>query len=326
MARAIQDGRLTPADELRALLAESEKLLVNLRGDGSNALQLLRNMDRVTELWPELEASGADLRAEAGRWDTLQGAVRGSAPHIVRQFRRLGGLSVRRAEDHPDGQEKWWWRLDHEVAARARSRLLRFGIIALAIIALLVAAGLVLNNLFPVDPRVQEAAGKIMAGQSKIQNEADFAAALPLFEEAASLTPGDSEAWLWLGATQEKLGEGAASAESFRKASELTPDQTDYRTRRAMVYLVLGVLDRAESESEAALALDPGNPQVHLILAGVLDARGQYFEAAQELQKAADFADQRNQPQISATARYQLGVLLQRMPVIPQASPTPAPP
>jgi len=195
-----------------------------------------------------------------------------------------------------------------------------------AAVAVVVAAGLILKTFFPVDPRVQEAAGKIMLGQTKIQNASDFAAALPLFQEAAALTPEDSEAWLWLGATQQKLGDVQASAESFRRAGELTPDEADYRTRRATVYFALGMLDEAESEVDAALAADPEDPQAYLIWAGVYDVRGQYAEAVQALQHAADFANKRNLPRVSATARYQMGMLLQRMPIGPPISPTAAPP
>lgn len=326
MARALHEARLTPADELRALLTESEKLLANLRGHDSNALELLRDMDRIAALRPELEAAGADLRAEMGRWETLQSVTRVNASRVLRSLRSLGGLPALRAEAHPDGQAAWWWYLDREVATHARARFLRFGIIALAVVAVVVAAGLILNTLFPVDPRVQEAASKIMLAQTEIQNASDYAAALQLFQEAAALTPEDSEAWLWLGATQQKLGDEQASAESFRRAGELTPDEADYRTRRATVFFALGMLEEAASEVDAALAGDPENPQAYLIRAGVHDVRGQYLEAVQALQQAADFADKRNLPQVSATARYQMGMLLQRMPVGPQPSPTAAPP
>jgi tetratricopeptide (TPR) repeat protein len=327
MARALHDYRLTPADELRDLLAESEKLLAHgLRGDSSNALQILRNMDRIGALWPELEAVGVDLRAEAGRWESLQSAVRGNPSRISRPLGRLGGLPALRNEAHPDGQAAWWWYLDRQVAARRRSRLQRIGIIGLSLVAVLVAAGLLLRTFFPVDPRVQEASGKIMDGQSKIQFEGDYRGALPLFQEASALTPDDSEAWLWLGAVQQKLGESQASAESFRRAGELLPDATDFHAQRATVYLALGMLDEAGSEVNAVLAADPENPQATMILAGVYDGRGQYADAVEALQRAADFADKRNQPQISATARYQMGFLLQRIPLAPQPTPTPVPP
>jgi tetratricopeptide (TPR) repeat protein len=324
MARALRDDHLTPADELRSLLAQSEKRIVNLRGDPSNGFDLLNDMDRIAALWPELEAVGADLRAEEGRWETLQAAVHQAAPRLLRALRPLGGLPALRTVAHPDGQAAWWWRLDDEVASANRRRLKRMGIIGVGIVALLVVAGLLFRILFPVDPLVQEAAGKIIDGQNKIQMEADYSAALPLFRDAVALTPGDPEAWLWLGATQRKLGDVQSSAESFRRAAALTPDQVAHRSQKATVYQVLGMLDEAASEVEAVLALDAENPQAYLIQASISEARGQYPAAIESLQKAADLADQRNEPQVSATARYQLGFLLQRLPIVPPASATPA--
>jgi tetratricopeptide (TPR) repeat protein len=326
MARALRTDRLTPADELRSLLAECEKLLVNLRGASSNALDLLQNMDLIAALWRELEVSGADLRAEEGRWEALQGGVRGDAARVVRHARALGGLAELRRQSHPDGQAAWWWYLDQEVASRTRRRLLRLATIGVGAVAILVVAWLVLRTLFPVDPRVQEAAGKLMEGQSKIQYDGDFPGALLLFQEAAALTPEDAETWLWLGAAQRKLGDTAAASESFRRSGELIPDQLDLRTRRATVYLALGMLDEASSDANAVLAGDPESPQAQMILAGIHDARGEYAAAVEALEQAAEFADKRNQPQISATARYQLGMLLQRVPVGLQPSATPAPP
>jgi tetratricopeptide (TPR) repeat protein len=326
MARAIRDGYVTPADELRSQLAESEKLLANLGGNRSNAADLLHNMDRIDALWPELEAAGADLRGEAGRWETLQSGVRAAAPRIVRQIHRSGSLSALRAEAHPDGQAAWWWHLDREMASRAGRRLRRIVLIVVILVALVFAAGLILNRLFPVDPRVREATGKIMAAQTLIQNEQDYAAALTLFEGAAALTPGDSEAWLWLGATQQKLGRPQESAESFAEAARLIPAAVDYRAQRATIYLALGMLDESLAEVDAALALDPENPQAYIIQAGVFDIRGQVMEAIQALQQAADFADKRNLSSLSASARYQMGMLMQRMPIAPAPSPTPVSP
>jgi tetratricopeptide (TPR) repeat protein len=322
MARALQSGHITPADELRSLLADSEKLLGHLAGSSSNAIELLRNMDRIDALWPELETAGADLRAEAGRWEALQSGVRDRAARIVRQLRRSGGLSALRTEAHPDGQAAWWWRLDHDVASHARARLLRVILIVGVVIGILFAAGLILNRLFPVDPRVREASGKIMAAQTLIQNEEDYSGALRLFEEAAALTPGDAETWLWLGATQQKLGQAQASDESFREAGDRTPQAVDFHAQRATIYLALGMLDESAADVNAVLALDPENPQAYIIRAGILDTRGRYSEAIEALGQAADYADKRNLPTISASARYQMGMLMQRMPIAPVSSPT----
>jgi tetratricopeptide (TPR) repeat protein len=326
MARALRNDRLTPADDLRSLLADSEKLLVNLRGSGSNALDLLRDLDTIDALRSELDAAGADLRAEEGRWESVLAGVRDKASQIVREARHLGGLAALRRQNHPDGQAAWWWRLDQEVAARTRRRLLRGGAIALGAIVLIAAAGLILRTLFPVDPRVQQATEKLLQGQNKVEFDGDLQGALVLFQQAAALTPGDSETWLWLGGVQEKLGDAAAAADSFRHASDLIPDPLDYLTRRATIHLALGMLDQALSDANAALARDPENPQAEIILAGVYQAQGQLDAAVQALQRTADYADKRNLPQISATARYQLGMLLQSIPLAPPPSTPPATP
>jgi tetratricopeptide (TPR) repeat protein len=325
MARALREDRLTPADELRSLLAESERLLANLRGADLNAVDLLRSMDRISALMPDLEALGVDLRAEGARWEALQAAVHRGAASILRHTRQAGGLKALRRQYYPDGQAAWWWYLDQEVASRTRSRLLRIGAIVLGVAALLIAGSMILRAVFPVDPRVEEAAGKLMEGQSKLQNDADYQGALPLFQDAVTLTPDDSEAWLWLAATQQKLGDQQASAESFRRAQQLTPTETDFHLRRATVYLAVAMLDEALTDANAVIAADPENPEANMILAGVYDARGDYSVALEALQRAAEFADLRNQPQIGATARYQMGMLLQRIPIWPEPSPTPAP-
>jgi len=91
MARSLQSGQVTPADELRELLSTSEKLVASVRGSGAGVLVLLENMDRLSELWPELEAAGVDLRPEAGRWETLQATVRRNGRRLVRELRPHAG-------------------------------------------------------------------------------------------------------------------------------------------------------------------------------------------------------------------------------------------
>ena len=103
MARAVRAGQMTPADELRALWSDSERLLANLKGDGA-VVQLLENMDRIAELWPQFEAVGADLRPEAGRWETIQALTHKQAGTIVRELRPVGGLAALR--ERPGAQAR----------------------------------------------------------------------------------------------------------------------------------------------------------------------------------------------------------------------------
>ncbi len=324
MAKALLHQSITPADELRNLLAQSEKLVA--RPSSDSALELLRSLDRISALWPELEASGVDLRPESGRWESLQAAVHKNGPSILRALATRGGLATVRAASHPDGTDGWWWHLDREVRA-ARVRLLsRVAIICGAVVAVVALVGLVMRLLFPVDPRYQAAVSRLLDGQAKIQSRGDYLGALGDFKEAVALKPDDAEAWLWLGTVQRQVGDDEAAEESFRQARDLYADDLEFRLNRAAVFLAYGLLDEALGDLEVALALDPENPQAYLYLAGVFDAQERYAEAVWALERVEEYAEKRGQLQISAQARFQLALLLQRMPIRPPATPAPTPP
>ena len=187
---------MTPADELRDLLAASEKLIANVYGSGAGALELLNNMDRISELWPQLEAGGVDLRPEAGRWETLQATTRAKGWQVVADLRSQGKLAALRTTYHPDGQAEWWWHLDEAAAANTRRRALRAGLIAAIVLVVGVGLFFLLRLLFPVDPNLQVAMERQSAGETKIQQNGDFAGALSDFLVAAERMPNDAETWL----------------------------------------------------------------------------------------------------------------------------------
>ena len=326
MARALRIEQVTPADELRDRLAASEKLIANVFGSGAGALNLLENLDRLSQLWPELEAGGVDLRPEAGRWETLLAGVRRKDRQLVRELRQLGGLRALAATHHPDGHAEWWWRLDEMVAEDARRRVLRTGLIAAAVLIVGAALYFLLRVLFPVDPNVQAAMERQAAGDLKIQQSGDFAGARVDFQTAAERLPGDADNWLRLGVVQDKLGEQAGMAESFRRARALFPNESDFEVSRGQTYFILGMWDEAKQAIEAALAADPANAMGYYVLASVEEARGHASEAVDALQRAADLAEAQNQAQLTALARYRMGMMMQQVQAqMAVATPVPTP-
>jgi len=314
---------VTPADELRDLLTASEKLVVDLRSNPAGAISLLENLDRLSQLWPELETAGVDLRPEAGRWETLQASVRRHARELTRELHSRGGLAKLRAEHHLDGEGEWWWHLDEAVVAQTKQRLLRTGMILVAVLLVGTAAYFLLHLLFPVDPKLEAAIGKQTAGEQKIQNDGDFAGALADFQAATELQPDDPHAWLQLGAVQQKLGDTAGMTESFRRARALEPADTGFELDRSQVYLSFGMLTEAKADIEAVLAADPQNATAYYIQASILESLGQLNEALVALQKASDLAEAQNDPQLTALARYRLAMMLQQMQMVPPIVPTP---
>lgn len=326
MARAIPQEPITPADELRVLLTESEKQVVNLRHSGERALGLLQNLDRLAELWPQLEAQGVDLKPEAGRWETLQATVQKNAPALLAELRAVGGLPAARAARHPDGGAAWWWNLAEAARSKARRRQVRTAAIVVGVAVVAVALVLALRALFPVDPAVEAARGYQNAGQRKIDEQGDYAGALADFEAAANTLPSDVENWIRLGCVQQKLGDEAAAAESFGEARSLLRSDVELRLLRATVFTDFLMLAEAQADLDAVLAVEPDNPLAYYYLATVYETRGQDQEAITALGRASELAEQAKQAELSVMARYRIGVLMQRAQVQGAISGTPTPP
>lgn len=314
---------------MRELLTESEILLTRLKGPvatpDASLEQLLSNLDRMAELWPALEATGADLRPEAGRWETLQASLRSSASQVLSRPKAVREVRSARARLHPEGKAAWWWYLPEARSAEARRRVLRAAAIAVGVVALLVGVAFLVSKLFPVDPRLRAALSKQTSGQQKIEQRGDYIGALADFQEVVSLTPEDPDGWLWLGATQKKLGDEAGASASFSRARSLARDEIDFRLARIPVLFAIGLLEDAGADVQVVLEMDPGNPQALYLLASILESQQKYLEAAAALQQAAENAEKRNMVELTALSRYRLGIMLQQLQVRAVERPTPSP-
>jgi tetratricopeptide (TPR) repeat protein len=324
MAQALKYEQTTPADELRDRLTACEKCIANIRGSGTRARALLEDMDRISELWPVLEAAGVDLRPEAGRWETIQASLRRVARRLLKELRAGGGLAAVRAELHPDGQCQWWWRLDAVIAQEDKRRALRIGLIGATVGAAVLAVYFIFRLLFPVDPNLQAAMDLQSAGELKIQRAGDFAGALDDFKAATGYQPNDAETWVRLGVVQEKLGDPTGAEESYRRARALVANESEFRFTRAGVYLTLGLLEEARADAEASVAAEPENPYNHYLLSSIYESLGQGPAALASLQRASDLADAQQQTQLSAMARYRMAILMQQVQQRSPESPVPA--
>ncbi len=311
MARAIDPGQVTPADELRMLLSVNEKRVVNQPG-GMPVADLLCDLDRIAELWPKLEGQGVDLRPEAGRWETLQAAVQRNSRAIVNQARAAGGFQALRARYGQVEPAAWWWTLDDQVRATDRRRNLR--IMRAAAIVLAVVAGLyfLVGILFPVDPNVRAATDAMLDGERKITQQGDFVGAADDFRRATEATPENAEAWLRLGVALQKAGDAAGADAAFLRAAPLLSGEAELRVLRASVYLLFEMLDEAEVDLQVAERLAPDQPMVYFYQANIFESRQQYNQAVKALERADALAEQQDQMQLVAVIRYRLGLVMQQ--------------
>jgi len=314
MARAIRTSQMTPADELRELLGHVEKRLANLRGSGQEAAELLLDLDRIDEIWPELEAQGVDLRPEAGRWDTIQAQLRRNGPRVLRELWAAGGLDQLRTRQHGDATGlAWCWQLDYlvrqESIVRWRRTLVTLGVVAVVA----VGAWLLLRTLFPVDPQVQAALSAQTAGEQKIINYGDYAGALADFQAAAEHTPDDPDVWIRIGAVLEKLGDTQAAQENYDRARRLSTNEMEFHVARAGIYLGFLMYDEAYADTQAVLAAEPKHAVAWYYLASVYEGQGKLELAVDALEKTSEYASESNQSELVALARYRMAMLMQQV-------------
>jgi tetratricopeptide (TPR) repeat protein len=328
MAQTIRAEQVTPADELRELLALAEKRLANVRGGGDAMLSLLRELDRIAELWPLLEAQGMDLRPEAGRWTTVQRSVDQKAGRILRELKGLGGIEKLRETEHPGGAPGFWWHLDSRVRERNREATKRAALTTGLVIFFAVGLYFLLFRvLFRPDPLVQESVRRVSQGEQWVQEDGDFAAALPEFEAAAAATPDDPQVWMRVGIAREQLGDTQGAEDAFERARSLSGTELDYFRGAGAAYLALGLVEPAERDLRAALALKNDDAQSWYLMANIFESRRQISEAVDALGKASQYAEETNQSELTAMSRYRMGMLMQQLqfsqPTDPSGAPAP---
>ena len=308
----------TPADRVREALDRTERLVANVRGAGPQVLELLHLLDRGADALAELEASGMDVRAERGRFETVQRQLR------RRQGRFLAeagaALQEERVAIQPD-RARWWWFLD-EAVSRERARRLRRWLVGTLVAALALAgAGLVYDRFLAPPPQVREAFRRSAAGEALV-GEGDLRAALAEFEAAAALTPDDPDPWVWQGVIHFELDEMDDAQAAFETARRLYERDADFLLDRTMAYLRVGDLPAASADAEQFILDNPDSGRGYYVRAGVATEQGDYAAAVADLERAAELARAAGDAQLEATARTQRAMVIQLQ---LYQSPTPTP-
>jgi tetratricopeptide (TPR) repeat protein len=316
MARAVTVPTRTPADELRSLLDQSERLAVGMAGASPDqARQLLTALDRIVILFPELEAAGVDLQPERGRWQGVQGAVRRHRRSLQAALKPAGGLATARAQQPtPPPTANWWWQTDLILAAETRRKTLTWMAVTGGLILALALGYWLFNRLFPVDPLVAELYRlRNEAQQALIEGE--LAPALAAYETAAALSPDDPETLAWLSALYDAAGRDADAEAAQAQLRPLRP-AFEVDSLLASAYLGLRWPDEAKIYIDQALAANPSHVISLITAADISQARGEIQEAMTYLERADEAAGAQSLFREQAVIRVRLAQLLQQ-PLLP---------
>lgn len=307
MAHTVETRVETPTADLRDLLNRAERQLPVL--DSGSLVEYLRGLDRIEELMESLTTESVDLRPEMTRWLDLQARMGARAPQLVKLARPLGGFAALRAANPP--ALNGWWRLDELVAADRKRSWTRWLVIAVVVAAVLAVGAFVYQRWLAPSPEVVLAVSAVNDIE-QLAIEQKWDEAFTLTEQTLQQVPDNSDLLVWAGVLSERRGDTAKAQEYLGRAQQVLGDPMRYQIALSMRRLQASDLDGSEAAANAALAIDPNEPQAVFFLANVAEMRNQPEQALDLYMKTADLAEDSN-PQLTVVAKMRYGMLLQQL-------------
>lgn len=313
MAHAIESRANSAANDLRDMLDQAERQVVNL--DAANIEAFLLLLDQIERMFEELVKNEMDIRPEEGRWEGLLSRISSKPGVLVSAANRAGGLPLLR-QRHPPA-ENFWWHLDGEVTKRRLSTIRRAVITLVAVVAVVAGALWALDFFFPPDPRAVALVNTNAAIEQALMDEQlpveeRWAKARDVVEQAQEALPNEPELLVWEAVLSEQLGDTERAQAALERARQLLPDQpAGFWVLVGNQRLQLNNLAGAEAAANEALALAPDDAQAHFLLGSVAEAKGDIPTAIEQFNRVFDLAETDN-PQLAVIARVRMGNLLQR--------------
>lgn len=306
-------GILNEGDVLRARIAECEKALVSVTS--ANVRSLLSNVAEAHRLLDDLRASGADVRAEEARLQSVEERMIKQAKPIVAAAGGDQAFVALRRSLAPNLQAPWW-ALEEVVAANRRRRLKQLAA-GLAVLAVIGVIGFLLRGvLFPPNP-----VGDALFAVQAALRDGDTTRALQAIERGLEAAPSNPTLLVWKGALLERQNDPAGVA-AF-EAARASLGERDFLIEKAQAYLMLGENDQVIADMTRLIETEPDPAEAHFIRATAYENKNQLWQAIQDLEAAAQIAQRTGNDTLFATARVRMGVLMQSAGAIAPATPTP---
>jgi Flp pilus assembly protein TadD len=146
----------------------------------------------------------------------------------------------------------------------------------LVLLALPLAGCQSFSGEFEASPAVQsfsDAAGADTTIGKDQYRQGNFGLAEVAYRKAVERDPADAEAWLGLGATHDQLRRFDLADREYAQVERLSGRTAALLNNRGYSHLLRGNFAAAKKEFTAALALDPGNPDIEVNLAAARSGR-----------------------------------------------------
>ncbi len=307
----VDNRPLSPAEELRSQLDELEAKIGRLGyGLGQGALAIPPLFDTVTEGLVAFQAEGHSMRAEEARLKTAAADLKRKAKVFLREVGGPETLKEARRSQQPDPTH-WWWYLDELVADERRARLRRILLVVAGVVAAVLLLVVLYELLLAPDPATRERL-KLQQNAESLAIAGDLTAALGEVEQALAIAPNNPDLLLLKGGLQQNLGQSAEAKETFAAAQAALDDREDFLLARGRTYLLLDQAQEAEADAQEVIDLNPESAPGYLLLGRSHQLQENYLDAILAYEQASTLAETQGNSRLAATARVNLGILLQQ--------------
>ncbi len=307
--RYLQHKNFNAADELRDRLTRLEGYLAKIKKiDQAEALALLSDMDRTSQIFDELTVAGVNLAPEAGRFGSIERRLRKNAKIFLKVIGGPAMLQKNLPAPSPSANH-WWWQIDQIVAARRRQGQRRMMLTAAAVLLVIAGITIAMQTVFAPDPAViarvnaeNQAFTALSAGDSQ--------AALAAIETGLVDVPGEANLLLFKAVLLDVLGDETTSAEVAEQAMVALADPVTFHLSRARLELQLNQPQKAEEQCRLALELDDTSAIGWFVLGQTLEAQNDRGGAVSAYEKAADLAENNDDSELVVMIRMSMGRLM----------------
>ena len=302
----------TPAEELRHILTRLEGRIGQIGlGEKAAAVETLDLLDQADALIKQITATGGDLAAENTRFNTITRQFDKKKATFLKEIGGAAALHQLRATRERE-DDHWWWhadvRLDEERRLHRTHVLRRAGI---ATLVLIILTSLYMLFLAPDEATRERFRHEQDAEQALI--DGNPAAAQVKADLALSWAPDNAELLILKGVALELQGETEQAQALYNRAQVLVGETDAFLASRAQTYMLAGRGDLALADAQHIVELDPDSALGHFILGNANASLGDYYEAADNYERASELADAAGQTELQGMARVQLGYIMMMM-------------
>jgi len=305
-------GAQTPAEELRQILTRLEGQVGQIGcGEEGAAVETLDLLDEAVALISRITTAGGDLAAENTRFNTITRQLDKKKVAFLKEVGGAEALRQLRATRVPEA-DHWWWYADVRLGEERRLHrthiLQRAGIAA---VVLIILTGLYMLFLAPDEATRERFRHEHDAEQALI--DGNPAAAVIEADLALSWAPDDDELLILKGIALELQGETEQAQALYDRAQVLLGETEAFLASRAQTYMLAGRSDLALADAQRIVELDPDSALGYFILGNANASLGNYYEAADDYERASELADAAGQTELQGMARVQLANLTMLM-------------